>query len=230
MSAVVDICRRHNLLLIEDCAQAHFAEWQGTRVGGFGDAATFSFYPGKNLGAYGDAGAILTRDPELARRCRMFANHGALVKHQHDMEGVNSRMDGLQAAILTAKLPHIHDWTARRQSVAALYDAALAGSGVETPQVRFGASHVYHLYVVRTDRRDELKCWLAQRGIETSIHYPRALPFLAAYRHMGAAPQEFPRAHHAQERILSLPMYPELTGGMIGYVAEAIRGFIDSGA
>src|SRR5262249_55078412 len=140
MSAISEVCRKHDLLLIEDCAQAHFAEWQGRRVGTFGDAATFSFYPGKNLGAWGDAGAIVTNREDLAGKCRMYANHGALVKHQHEMEGINSRMDGLQAALLTAKLPHVSEWTRARRRVAAVYDAGLAGVGdLQIPTIRSGA-------------------------------------------------------------------------------------------
>lgn len=226
MSQVVEICRRHGLKLIEDCAQAHFAEWQGRRVGTFGDAATFSFYPGKNLGAWGDAGAIVTGDPELARRCRMYANHGALVKHQHEMEGVNSRLDGLQAALLSAKLPHVEAWTAARRAVAQRYDRLLAGVGdLVLPKIRAGASHVYHLYVIQSGRRDELKSHLAGLGIETAIHYPTALPLLPAYRYLGTQPKDFPRAAAMQSRILSIPMYPELSTDMIEYVAGGVRSF-----
>jgi dTDP-4-amino-4,6-dideoxygalactose transaminase len=226
MGRVTDICRRHGLKLIEDCAQAHFAEWQGRRVGTFGDAATFSFYPGKNLGAWGDAGAIVTGNAELARRCRMYANHGALVKHEHEMEGVNSRLDGLQAALLSAKLPHVAAWTAARREVARAYDRFLQGVGdLRLPRVKEGASHVFHLYVVQTARRDELKGYLAERGIETAIHYPTALPLLPAYRYLGGDAAAFPRAAAAQSRILSLPMYPELSQDMIEYVADSIRAF-----
>lgn len=226
MGRVSEICRRHGLRLIEDCAQAHFAEWQGRRVGTFGDAATFSFYPGKNLGAWGDAGAIVTRDPELARRCRMYANHGALVKHQHEMEGVNSRLDGLQAALLSAKLPHVAAWTEARQAVARMYDRLLTGLGdLRLPRVQEGATHVFHLYVVQTDQRDELKGFLADRGIETAVHYPTALPLLPAYSYLGGDAATFPRAAATQSRILSLPMYPELSREMIEYVADSIREF-----
>jgi dTDP-4-amino-4,6-dideoxygalactose transaminase len=226
MERIAAVCAAHGLRLIEDCAQAHFAEWGGRRVGTFGDAGTFSFYPGKNLGAWGDAGAIVTNDAELARRSRMYANHGALVKHQHEMEGINSRMDGLQAALLTAKLRFIGSWTTARQRVAAQYDQLLAGVGdLEMPIVRRGATHVYHLYVVRTAQRDALKAFLAERGIETAIHYPTALPLLPAYKHLGVLPISIPRAAENQHRVLSLPIYPELTDDMIGYVVESIRAF-----
>ena len=212
--------------LIEDCAQAHFAERLGRRVGTFGIAGTFSFYPGKNLGAYGDAGAIVTNDDRLAERCRMYANHGALIKHQHQMEGINSRLDGLQASLLTAKLGHLGDWTAARQRIAHWYEEALAGNPhVEVPRVREGSTHVYHLFVIRTDDRDGLKMHLASRGIETAVHYPVALPLMPAYRHLGMKPADIPKAARNQERILSLPMFPEMTREMVEYVAEAIRAF-----
>lgn len=226
MTRIVGICRRHGLKLVEDCAQAHFAEWRGQRVGTFGDAATFSFYPGKNLGAWGDAGAIVTHDAELARRCRMYANHGALVKHQHEMEGVNSRLDGLQAALLSAKLPHVATWTAARQAAARTYERLLAGIGdLRLPDTRDGATHVFHLYVIQTDRRDDLKAFLAERGVETAIHYPTALPLLPAYRYLGVDPGMFPCAARMQSRILSLPIYPELSTDMMTYVAASIRDF-----
>lgn len=226
MTQIKEICAKHGLRLIEDCAQAHFAEWQGQRVGTFGDAATFSFYPGKNLGAWGDAGAIVTNDDALARQCRMYANHGALVKHQHEMEGINSRLDGLQAALLTAKLRHIDEWTDKRRKVAALYDRLLAGVGdVRTPQVRSGASHVYHLYVIRTDRRDELKSFLAERGVETAVHYPTALPLLPAYKYLGMDAAAIPVAAANQQRILSLPIYAEMPSVAVEYVAATIREF-----
>jgi dTDP-4-amino-4,6-dideoxygalactose transaminase len=226
LDAIAEVCRRHNLMLIEDCAQAHFAQWQGRRVGTVGIAGTFSFYPGKNLGAWGDAGCILTNDDDLARRCRMFANHGALVKHQHEMEGLNSRLDGLQAALLTAKLAHIDEWTKKRQQIAAAYDELLAGVGdLVLPAVRPGATHVYHLYVVRTARRDELKKYLAERGIETGIHYPTALPLLPAYRRLGMTADDIPRAAANQNQILSLPIYPEMPREMLEHVAESVRKF-----
>jgi dTDP-4-amino-4,6-dideoxygalactose transaminase len=231
MSAIRSFCDRHGLFLVEDCAQAHFAEWQGQRVGTMGDVATFSFYPGKNLGAWGDAGAIVTNDDELAGKCRMFTNHGALVKHQHEIEGINSRMDGIQAAILSAKLAHIDEWTAARRKVAAQYDELLAGIGdLELPRVRDGASHVYHLYVVRTAHRNELADYLRARDIQTGIHYPTALPLLAAYSHLGMTPASIPRAAANQDRILSLPMYPEMSREMIEFVADSTRSFFDERA
>jgi len=195
-------------------------------VGTIGDAATFSFYPGKNLGAWGDAGAIVTNDADLARKCRLYANHGALVKHQHEIEGINSRLDGLQAALLTAKLKHIDTWTAGRRRVADAYAHKLSGiPGIELPRVRDGATHVWHLYVVRAQRRDELKAFLAERGVETAVHYPTALPLLPAYKHLGYQASQVPRAAENQASILSLPMFPEMTDAMIDYVAACLREF-----
>lgn len=227
MGKIMDLAKRHNLLILEDCAQAHYATWNGQRVGTFGDVATFSFYPGKNLGAYGDAGAIVTKNDELATKMRMYANHGALKKHTHLMEGVNSRLDGLQAAILSAKLPFIHEWTKRRQEVAALYDKLLSNALPEgaTPKVRYGGSHVYHLYVVQVDRRDELAAFLLGRGIQTAVHYPVALPLMPAYSSLGYGATAFSRAARNQARILSLPIYPEMTSDMVRYVANAIVEF-----
>jgi len=228
MTRITEICSAHGLRVIEDCAQAHFAEWRGQRVGTFGDAATFSFYPGKNLGAWGDAGAIVTNDDDLARKCRMFANHGALVKHQHDMEGINSRMDGLQAALLSAKLKHIDSWTRARQTVARQYDRMLAGVGdLKLPAVRDGATHVYHLYVINTAHRDELKAFLSEREIDTAIHYPTALPLLRAYKHLGVDAASIPVAAANQGRVLSLPMYAEMGCEMVEKVVRSIREFFD---
>jgi len=223
MTRVMNIAAKHGLQVIEDCAQAHYATWQGRRVGTFGRAATFSFYPGKNLGAYGDAGAILTNDDELALTMRMFANHGALQKHHHVMEGINSRLDSMQAAILSVKLPHIHDWTRARQQVAAWYDAALSDvPGVERPRVRDAAQHVYHLYVIKVDRREELMAALSAKGIETAVHYPVPLPAMEAYRYLAATQRPVPRALENAGRILSLPIYPELSREAVQHVAQAI--------
>jgi len=224
MGRIIAIAKKHNLIVIEDCAQAHYATWNGQRVGTFGNVATFSFYPGKNLGAYGDAGAIATNDDELAKKMRMYANHGALVKHTHLMEGINSRLDGLQAAVLSAKLPHIHDWTARRQAVAALYDRLFAGRlpADALPRIRPGATHVYHLYIIQVDRRNELVAHLQKRDIHTAVHYPTALPFMPAYARLGHRPDQFPRAHRNQGRILSLPIYPEMTPEMVAYVVDTV--------
>lgn len=226
MDSIASICRARNIHIIEDCAQAHFSEYKGTRVGLMGVAGSFSFYPGKNLGAYGDAGCIITNDDTLADKCRMYANHGALKKPNHVMEGINSRMDGLQASILSAKLPYILEWTEKRIEHARVYDKYLSGiEEISTPSVRPGTKHTYHLYVLRAKKRDELIAFLKEKGIETSIHYPSALPNLKAYQYLGYAPSDFPVATLLQDEIISLPMYPELSDEMIQFVSENIRAF-----
>jgi dTDP-4-amino-4,6-dideoxygalactose transaminase len=223
MTRIMAIARAHGLLVLEDCAQAHYATWQGQRVGTFGDVATFSFYPGKNLGAYGDAGAIVTGDSALAERMRMFANHGALKKHSHRIEGINSRLDGLQAAILSAKLPFIAEWTEKRRRAAALYDRLLAdANGLSIPARRPGADHVFHLYVVQVDKREEVQQFLARRGVQTAVHYPVALPAMEAYSRLAPNLVAFPNAIRNQDRILSLPMFAELTPQQIEHVAAAL--------
>lgn len=228
ISEISKICERHGLHLVEDCAQAHFSAEKGQRVGTFGVASTFSFYPGKNLGAYGDAGAVLTSDTAFATKVRMFANHGALVKHQHEMEGINSRMDTLQAAILSCKADHILQWTEMRIANAALYTRLLHGTPeIVLPEVRPDTVHTFHLYVIRTPRRDELKNFLHDRGIQTAIHYPTALPNLPAYKYLGLSRSDFPVASKYEKEILSLPMYPELSEDQIGYVCKSIQEFLD---
>jgi dTDP-4-amino-4,6-dideoxygalactose transaminase len=226
MTRMMDIAKRHNLLVIEDCAQAHLATWGNRRVGTFGSAGCFSFYPGKNLGAYGDAGAVVTADSGLAEKVRMWRNHGRTQKYDHAFEGTNSRLDTLQAAILDVKLPHLEEWNRTRQRHAHLYNDLLAGiPGLTIPEIPSQDQHVFHLYVIRTARRDELKTWLHQQGIETGIHYPIALPNLSAYQHLGNQPSEYPMASTLQKEILSLPMYPELTTADISHVAAKVKEF-----
>lgn len=224
--AIKGICDKHGLSLIEDCAQSHFATAMGERTGTFGVAGTFSFYPGKNLGAYGDAGAIITDNDELARTARLFANHGSLQKHIHEIEGINSRLDAIQAVVLRAKLDHIEDWNKARNGHALKYNELLGGmKQVQCPRLRPDTFHIFHLYVIRADRRDDLAAFLKTKGIFTGIHYPTALPLMPAYRYLGHKPSDFPVAHACQDQILSLPMYPELTNGQITYVAESVREF-----
>lgn len=226
MTAIMAIAKRYKLWVIEDCAQAHLAAIDGKLAGTFGDIATYSFYPGKNLGAMGDAGAIGTHDADLARRMAMFARHGGLTKSDHQIEGINSRLDGLQAAVLSVKLKHLAGWTAARRALAAVYDAGLAAiDGVRVPQVAAGFNHVYHLYVIRHARRDALAAQLRARGIATVINYPVALPFLPAYARLGAQPEDFPNAHAAQGEILSLPIFAEMTVTQQRAVVTAIAEF-----
>ena len=226
MRTIKSICDKHKIYLIEDCAQSHFSEYDGVRAGLTGIAASFSFYPGKNLGAYGDAGCMITNSDDLAEKCRMYANHGALKKHQHQMEGINSRLDGLQAAILSAKLPHVLDWTERRISNAAFYNECLKDiKEIQLPVVRPCSKHSFHLYVIRAKERDLLINWLREKNIETFIHYPSALPNLPAYKYLGYSPDDFPIATRLQGEILSLPLYPELREEMIEFVAASIKSF-----
>ena len=230
MDPIMSIAKSHNLWVIEDCAQSHLARYKGRLTGSIGIAGSFSFYPGKNLGAYGDAGALITNDADLARKMTCFARHGGLKKGEHEIEGINSRLDGLQAAILGVKLPHLQKWTQSRQRIAAMYTNGLKGVGdVVTPHVAPDRDHVYHLYVIRTNRRDDLMAFLKDRGIPTVLNYPIALPFLKAYEHLGHRPSDFPVAHAAQSRILSLPIYPEMTEEMVAYVIQAIRDFYAAG-
>jgi dTDP-4-amino-4,6-dideoxygalactose transaminase len=230
MDPIMAVARKHNLWVIEDCAQAHLAKYRGRLAGTFGDVATFSFYPGKNLGAMGDAGAIVTNNPELARFMTMFARHGGLKKGDHEIEGINSRMDGLQAAVLNVKMRHLPQWTTRRREIARRYDQELEGVGdVLTPRTAPEREHVFHLYVIRTEHRESLRLSLKQQGIETVLNYPVALPFLPAYRHLGHRPEDFPEAFRNQSRILSLPIFPEMTEEMIQYVTGAVRNYFSDG-
>jgi dTDP-4-amino-4,6-dideoxygalactose transaminase len=222
MDAIMAIAKKHKLWVIEDCAQAHLARFKGRLVGTFGDAATFSFYPGKNLGAYGDAGCVVTNDDRLADWMTTFARHGG--KGEHVMEGINSRMDGLQGAVLNVKLPHLPAWTRARQHVAARYDELLKGIGdIITPKVAPDREHVYHLYVIRTEKRDALRKHLTNADIATVLNYPKALPFYPAYSYLEHRPEDFPVAHANQSRILSLPIFPEMTDEMIESIMNQIR-------
>jgi dTDP-4-amino-4,6-dideoxygalactose transaminase len=236
MDAIMAIARKHNLWVIEDCAQAHLARYNGQFVGTFGNVATFSFYPGKNLGACGDAGCLVTDDDQLADWMATFARHGG--KGDHIMEGINSRMDGLQAAVLNAKLPHLPAWTGARRRVAARYDELFEDvDDIITPKVGPNRDHVYHLYVIRTENRDALRKHLTGAGIPTVLNYPKALPFYPAYAYLGHRPEDFPAAYANQSRILSLPIYPEIADEVIKEVVCQIkdafkpirgRGTIDS--
>lgn len=229
MSDVIEVkrlCDEKGIYVFEDCAQSHFSELEGKRAGTIGIAGSFSFYPGKNLGAYGDAGCIITNDSELAAKCKMYANHGALVKHQHEMPGINSRMDGMQAAVLSVKLPYILEWTENRIKVAELYNAHLKDiKGITLPSVRPNSKHTFHLYVIRAEKRDELKQYLEDNGIATGIHYPVALPNMMAFENLNIDKSKYPVANELEKDSLSLPIYPELDEDSVKYVAEKIASF-----
>ena len=225
MDALGALAARHGLRVIEDCAQAHGAEYRGRRVGTLGDLSTFSFYPGKNLGAYGDGGAILSQDEGLARRCRMIADHGRIDKYDHVFEGRNSRLDGLQAAVLSVKLRHLDRWTDARRAAAAAYHEALAGvDGLVLPSEEAWARHVYHLFVVRTPAREALRAHLAAAGVETGIHYPISLPKLRAYDYLGQGAEPMV-ANRVDAEVLSLPMGEHLAAADVQEVVGAVRAF-----
>lgn len=227
MGPILALAEKHGLKIVEDAAQAHGALYKGRTIGSIGDMACFSFYPGKNLGAYGDAGAIVTNDDDLALKARMVANHGRVKKYDHDMEGVNSRLDGIQGAILGVKLPHLDRWTEMRRKNAYLYNELLKDSPLTTPVEIGEVRAVYHLYVVRVPggRREALQAYLKDNGIATGIHYPIALPNLNAYAYLKHSPGDFPEATRASGEVLSLPMYPELIPEQIAVVADRIKGF-----
>jgi dTDP-4-amino-4,6-dideoxygalactose transaminase len=226
MDAVMVIAAKHKLWVIEDCAQAHLATYKGRIVGTMGVAGSFSFYPGKNLGAMGDAGALVTNDAGLARRMAMFARHGGIVKGDHEIEGINSRMDGLQAAILNVKLPHLSSWTKKRRQIAQEYMDAFHGlSQLQLPLQSAQTEHVYYNFAVFHPRRDEMAQALKARGVQTVVNYPRALPFLPCYAGYKARPQDFPNAHKLQSQTLSLPIFAEMSDGQIEVVIAALKEF-----
>ena len=222
------VAKKHNLFVVEDSAQAHGATEGKKRAGSFGDAGCFSFYPGKNLGAYGDAGGMVTNDDALADRVRRIANHGRADKFGHDVEGVNSRLDGLQAAILEVKLRHLEMWTDERRKAAKRYDALLAGlDGIRLPDVRKEGAHVFHLYVVRLADRDGLRKKLDAANIQSGIHYPTPLHLLGAYAHLGLGVGSFPVAEKMADEIMSLPISPEISEGQQARVAEVVRAHLE---
>ena len=224
MKRIMEIANRHNLWVIEDCAQAHLAQYDGQYVGTFGDIATFSFYPGKNLGAMGDAGCLITNRDEYADYAKLLARHGG--KNVHQIEGINSRMDGLQAAILNVKLPHLREWTKLRRQHATHYDTLLSDTPHLTcPSVRKECQHAYHLYVIRVTDRQQLREHLKSHSIPTLINYPKALPFYPAYARLSHTPEDFPIAYGHAKQILSLPLYPELPAEDLVQVAEAAADF-----
>jgi dTDP-4-amino-4,6-dideoxygalactose transaminase len=222
MDDILQIAKTHKLFIVEDAAQAHGARNKGRNIGTFGDFACFSFFPGKNLGAYGDGGAIVTGDEVLARKARMYANHGRVEKYNHEFEGTNSRLDGIQAAILDVKLKYLEQWTDRRRSVAKRYDQELHNI-VVTPAVRPEVRHVYHLYVIRVKQRDQVIARLREQGISTGIHYPIPLPFLKAYEYLGHKPQDFPVAHFLKDQILSLPIHGDMSDDQVSFVIEQVK-------
>jgi dTDP-4-amino-4,6-dideoxygalactose transaminase len=226
MNKLLELAEKHSLLILEDAAQAHFSSLDGKNAGSWGNAAAFSFYPSKNLGAFGDAGAIVTNDDELADRLRMFANHGGLKKNEHLIEGTNSRLDTIQAAVLNAKLQRIEKWNSLRVEAALACSELLSGvQEVVVPRVRPNTDHTFHLYVIQAEQRDELKEYLEQKGVSCALHYPSILPLLPAYNDRGYSGNDFPVAYALQQKILSLPMFPHISGTQIEFVVDCIKSF-----
>lgn len=224
MDPILEIAKRNGIKVIEDCAQAHGAIYKGKKVGTIGDAASFSFFPGKNLGAYGDAGAVVTNDPDLAKTVRMIANHGQISKHDHRIIGRNSRLDGIQAAILSVKLRYLNGWTELRKRNAEKYNSLFSERNVDValPRERAGCSHVFHLYVIKMENRDALLDALKRREIEAAIHYPRILPEMKVFDSV----DQYPVSTVDTATCISLPMFPELSDQQIEAVVSSIKNFI----
>lgn len=222
MDPILEIARRRGLVVIEDACQAHGAEYKDRRVGGLGDMACFSFYPGKNLGAYGEGGMVVTNNPEYTRTIRMLRDWGAEKKYQHVLKGYNYRLEGIQGAVLRVKLRHLEAWTEARRAAAAHYDRLLAGSGVPTPEAMSYARHVYHIYAVRSPDRAAWQNVLQDQGIQTGIHYPTPVHLLPAFADLGYSAGQFPHAEQAAKEVLSLPMFPEITAAQCETVSRAV--------
>ncbi len=237
MDAIKAVAAKHNLILVEDAAQAHISEYKGKRIGGFGEAASFSFYPGKNLGSYGEGGAVVTNNAELAKKIRMIRDHGSQNKYQHEIFGHNYRMEGIQGAVLGVKLNHLEDWTEKRRNVAKKYIRLLSNNlKIKLPKEMPYAKHVYHLFVIQildienkpnSELRDSLANYLKEKGINTGLHYPIPLHLQECFRYLGYKEGDFPVAEKLASNCLSLPIYPELNDEQIEYVCTNINNFFD---
>jgi dTDP-4-amino-4,6-dideoxygalactose transaminase len=227
MDPILEIARQYDLVVIEDACQAHGASYKNRKAGSLSTAGCFSFYPGKNLGAFGEAGAVVTQDEEMAQKMRMIRDHGQAQKYFHDLEGYNGRLDAIQAAVLRIKLKRLQGWNRSRRKNAAFYTERLQDvPGITLPAEAEFAESVYHLYVILADNRDGLQELLSEKGIATGLHYPLPLHRQKAYAHLGHKKGDFPVAESAAERLLSLPMYPELTEEQIDYVCTSIKEFM----
>ncbi len=235
MNPLIEIAKKYNLFLVEDAAQAHLAEYKNVKVGNFGVATSFSFYPGKNLGAYGEAGAVVTNDDKIAEKVRMIRDHGTLQKYQHKIFGHNYRMEGIQGAVLNVKLNHLQHWTEARRNIAEKYKKLLSDvSEIKVPLEMPYSMHVYHLFVVQvndaisnnnSNLRDKLANYLKEKGISTGLHYPIPLHLQECFGYLGKIRGDFPIAENLADSCLSLPMYPELTDEQIKYVTDNIKNY-----
>lgn len=229
MEPILEIARRHNLLVIEDAAQAHGAKYKGRPAGSIGDMACFSFYPGKNLGAYGEGGAVTTSNPEYARALRMLRDWGQDRKYHHVLRGYNYRMEGFQGAILGVKLRHLDRWTEARRAIVQKYNQQLAGCDVESPAEMPWARHVYHVYTLRSNHRDALRDTLSAEGVQTGIHYPIPVHLQPAYAGLGYGPGAFPHSEKAAAQVLSLPLFPEMTDAQVKAVTRVVQAGVHAG-
>ncbi len=223
MDPILEIAKKHGLLVIEDAAQAHGAEYKGRKAGSMGDMGCFSFYPGKNLGAYGEGGMVTTSNSGFARTIRMLRDWGAEKKYQHVLKGFNYRLEGIQGAILNVKLKYLDQWSKARLDHAMLYNKLLAGSRVKTPEIMMYGTPVFHVYAVRVKERESLMAHLTQNNIQHGIHYPYPVHLLPAHSDLGHKAGDFPESEAAANEVLSLPMFPELTEEQIKIVAECIH-------
>jgi dTDP-4-amino-4,6-dideoxygalactose transaminase len=226
MDAILEIASRHGLAVIEDACQAHGARYHGKRVGSIGKAAAFSFYPTKNLGGYGEGGALSTSDDEVAVLARSLRSHGEARRYMHDHIGYNYRMDGFQGAILRLKLARLEEWNARRSELAGIYREALAGARLDLQQGEVGGERVDHLFVVYVNDRDAVRAKLEERGVQTAIHYPLSIHLQKAYQSLGYAPGSLPQAERACQRVIAMPLYPELTNAQVEYAAQVLREIV----
>ncbi|MBN2543794.1 DegT/DnrJ/EryC1/StrS family aminotransferase [bacterium] len=225
MDTIMEIAKKHNLIVVEDCAQAHGAIYKGKRVGTMGKVNAFSFYPGKNLGAYGDGGIVITDDDGIAERVLLYKDHGSIEKYQHVVVGYNYRLDGIQAAILNIKLKYLDEWNDKRRINAYLYNKYLKDLDVVTPGEIDDIKPIYHLYIIQMDKRDELRSFLNEKGVASGLHYPIPCHLQKAYSSLNYKPGDFPETEKYVSRLLSLPMFPELSEEQIKYTAEMIAEF-----
>ncbi|HYF03947.1 MAG TPA: DegT/DnrJ/EryC1/StrS family aminotransferase [Patescibacteria group bacterium] len=226
LDSLREIAKRHNIALVEDAAQAHLAEYKGNKIGGLGDICSFSFYPGKNLGAYGEGGAVTTNSDELNEKVKRYREHGSVKKYYHEVLGHNYRMEALQGAVLGVKMNHIAEWTEKRRAIAEKYRQLLGDiSEITLPAEMPYAKHVYHLYVIQTEKRDELQSFLNENGVATGLHYPLPLHMQECFKNLGYKEGDFPVTEKLASHCLSLPMFPEMTEEQIQYVANTIKKF-----